>query len=774
MKFLKYVILFILLLFRIWDGYAQNLELRGIVLDIEKQPMEFVNLILLSTTDSVYIDGTITDSIGKFQFSHLTHAEYLIKASFVGYKNTYKKININKTYLDTIYLDMSDIGLKEIVVSGNKPLIEKGEEGILINVGTTLLNGAGTAIDVIGKIPGIVVTDNNISVFGKGTPIIYIDNRKINDQQELDRLQSIDISQIELLTNPGSKYDAEGRSVLLIKLKNKSEGFSFKLTERFMIGKYWSNFDNINFTYNKNNLNLFASYYPSQMKTKVTENTYHQIKRSINDIGDYKYNNFIYNRKSNQISLGFDYNINDNNTIGGQYQGEFSKSNLKSAAYNYTYYNQILNDESTLFSNKKENSKRNLLNLFYNGVLNKSTDYQINIDYLRNVSTKDENTQKNSIVENRDIMITSEAKHNLFAGRINFNYNTNIGEIVWGGDFTQIDGDGFIYNKEGYVKSNIYTNKEKRFAIYTGYLRKISNFKLKAGLRYEYSKLKSTDDSLKAIIVEDINKDIYPNISLGGKIDQVQLDLFMSKRTMRPSFNQLNGIVAYISKLIFQKGNPYLKKTNIYDLNIQAIYKDFFISIGYSYERNPIAYYGYIDTDFNNIIMSYFNLPKYQEINSTINFDKEVSFWNPNYSISIKKPFMSTYFNNLKKHHNEIETFINLSNDFICPKGFILSLNFLYQSNYKNYILESKGYKKVNMGIRKNFLNNSLKINFLTYDIFNWWEKRKNSLNVNNINFQANNRKESRYLVFTINYLLHNSKKNYRGKSSIKEDVTRF
>lgn len=101
--------------------------------------------------------------------------------------------------------------LSEVVITSKIPPFQSGiNGGIVANVSTTLLSTVGTAKDVLQRMPGIT-TDNKLTVFGKGTPIVYINSRKVQDMLELERLESSEISTVELITNPSAKYDAEGR-----------------------------------------------------------------------------------------------------------------------------------------------------------------------------------------------------------------------------------------------------------------------------------------------------------------------------------------------------------------------------------------------------------------------------------------------------------------------------------------------------------------------------------------------------------------------------------
>ena len=122
---------------------------------------------------------------------------------------------------------------------------------------------------MVENIPGILISDDKVTVFGKGSPIIYINNRKINDERELQRLQSTDISTVELINNPGAKYDAEGRAVLIIKTKEKAmNGLSVQVSEELRKAGSWYDSEYVGLSYNLNNLSLFSSYSHGRERAK--------------------------------------------------------------------------------------------------------------------------------------------------------------------------------------------------------------------------------------------------------------------------------------------------------------------------------------------------------------------------------------------------------------------------------------------------------------------------------------------------------------------------
>ena len=117
--------------------------------------------------------------------------------------------------------------LGEVTVKSSVPITRMENNALVTNVKGTILEKLGTAKDVLGRLPGIIVERGVVSVLGKGSPAIYINGRLVRNDNVLDQLQSVKIKKVELVNNPGARYDASISSVICIYVeRNPGEGFS--------------------------------------------------------------------------------------------------------------------------------------------------------------------------------------------------------------------------------------------------------------------------------------------------------------------------------------------------------------------------------------------------------------------------------------------------------------------------------------------------------------------------------------------------------------------
>ena len=117
--------------------------------------------------------------------------------------------------------------LKGVVVRGEIPQYKMTTGGMTIDIQNSLLKDVGTADDVLSMLPQIQGSDGNFTVFAKGTPEIYINNKKVQNARELKQLKSTDIKSVDVITSPGAKYNAEVGAVIRIKTKkHQGDGIS--------------------------------------------------------------------------------------------------------------------------------------------------------------------------------------------------------------------------------------------------------------------------------------------------------------------------------------------------------------------------------------------------------------------------------------------------------------------------------------------------------------------------------------------------------------------
>ena len=189
----------------------------------------------------------------------------LARISFVGYKTVYK--HCNSTELGTIRMQPETMTIKGVVVTGERPKVQLQGNSLVMNVEGTVMERMGTAEDVLSRVPTISKKGDVFEILGKGVPLIYLNNRKLTDLQELKNIQSDNIKSVEVIQNPGARYDASVNAVIIIHTKRAAgEGLGVELTSWSRKGHGFANNERVNLTYRTGKLELFANLFGAYNK----------------------------------------------------------------------------------------------------------------------------------------------------------------------------------------------------------------------------------------------------------------------------------------------------------------------------------------------------------------------------------------------------------------------------------------------------------------------------------------------------------------------------
>ncbi len=243
-----------------------NGQITGIVVDKNSQPVEFAQIIALDR-DSIIINNTQTDERGLFKLEE--NGVAMLNISAFGFESqSFAMIN-RIGEMDTIKLLPTSINLKEVIVSASVPTTKLSGGALVTNVANSYLSQLGTANDVLGWIPMITGSDGNFTVFGKGKPLIYINGRKVVNNSELEQLSSKNIKDIKILSNPGAKYDASVKAVIVIQTKKpKGEGLGLNIRTKGSFANYFSPLGQLDLTYRIGGLDLGVVSYLAHSKKR--------------------------------------------------------------------------------------------------------------------------------------------------------------------------------------------------------------------------------------------------------------------------------------------------------------------------------------------------------------------------------------------------------------------------------------------------------------------------------------------------------------------------
>lgn len=236
-------------------------DITGRVVDDEGAAMEYVNAVAVNRADSAYITGCVTDADGRLMLSNVPDsADVAVRLTSVGFTPVTCAVPLSGD-IGTVSMAPATLMLGEVEVKADRPVTAIRGNALVTNVDNTVLAQAGTANDVLAQVPMVLGRDGKFTVFGKGSPLIYINGRKMQNEHELQELSSEDIKNVEVITNPGSRYDATVKSVIRITTKRpQGEGWSGLLRERAGFRPYFQSISQAQIKYRTGGLEAFGNF----------------------------------------------------------------------------------------------------------------------------------------------------------------------------------------------------------------------------------------------------------------------------------------------------------------------------------------------------------------------------------------------------------------------------------------------------------------------------------------------------------------------------------
>lgn len=761
------------------SGYTMCQTISGLIIDKNSNPIAYSTIELLSSKDSTFIKGTISDNNGKFSITASPNIG-IIKVSFVGYNTVYHNYNSSDRVEKIIKMFESATQLEEITVRGNLPQYRMTKSGIQTNVAGTMLSKAGTADDVLKYVPSLRKTENGYDVFGKGSPLIYINGKKVTDLSELDRLSSDNISNIELISDPGTEYDATISSVIKIKtIRKVGDGFGFNYRQVYAQAHKASFQEQLDANYRKSGFDIFGTLYLDQTHNRQEQRG---IQAVNNEIPVELKSNTLIESSSNYLkgSIGFNYEIDNNNSIGVSYSG--SVPTYSRGGWNSTMDilkgNAISERIDNTFTSKGKKSPTHDLNAYYTGMINKIR-FDWNGDmYLR----KGGNTQVSEEFEmisndERTIETMYDYDSRLYATKLSLTIPIWKGNLIVGGEYTDIS------RQSNYQISQISDElpsstddevKENNIAGFASYGFTKDKLQVNGGIRFEHVESNYYDSGDFSETQSKKYQNLFPHFSISLPIKATNLMFSYTAKAQRPSYSMLSGNVQYNDRYTYQGGNPLLQPTTVHTLAATLSYKWIQVYANWRYYRN--AFYQCVEPyeqGSDITIFTFRNIPKYQSMYAGLSLSPKVGRWRPMLDIWIKKQKFEVESEGVNLKYNTPIAFFVFNNAIQIHDDFIVNIDMDFNTRGYSTAIKWEPNGGVNIGIYKGFFNNRLSINLQGKDIFasnrgsNWMTYGKREI-------YKWNYSDTRKVMITVRYKFNTTNSKYKGTGAGKEEKTRL
>ena len=631
---------------------------KGKVVDENGVPVAYANVAVLSKADSAVVCGVVTQEDGTFNIV-TKETDGIMMVAMLGYKTVYL------APVDGAVITLSDDTqmLEGAVASAVMPKTKLTGEGLQTNVRGSVLENAGSANDVLEKTPGLIKGQNGLEVIGKGSPMVYINGRRVSDASELYRLQSNEIQSVEVITNPGAQYDATVRAVVRIRtIRRQGDGFGFNLNASDAQSLRWTKgndpFGAINVNYRTGGLDFFGGVNYAR-NTSRQESYLEKQTFGRTAVGD----DWLFENKGTLLNeyigssiygnAGVNWQMADNHFLGGKVEwGRHLTYSVHTEVNDNVFENGALVDRLTTLSDDTmgEWTPYNLgANLYYNGLVAGKLGIDINLDYYgTDDSSKSVSIETSDMTHNAAIQSGSTNAGRLYAAKAVLSYP------IWKGQLQAGTEETFSRRKDNYLVEGIdipaseATVREDNiagFASYGCYLPEIGQFS--AGVRYEWVHYAYED----AVTPEnDLTRDYgnwFPNVSYAGVIgtqsqNPVQLMLNYSAKTRRPNYANLSSAIRYNSRYIWQSGNAGLQPELSHNLSLTAVWKWLTFMVNYARTDNAIMTWSSPYGDEGVVLVKPRNIETpYQMMSAFVNLTPTVGPWTLNYTVGIQPQWLT-------------------------------------------------------------------------------------------------------------------------------------
>jgi outer membrane cobalamin receptor len=581
--------------------------IKGTVLDSkEKSPLPYANVVLKNKRDSSFVKGTATGTTGEFILSNVGEGEYYLLVTYVGYaRKTVSDISVRKTgevNLGTIKVDQSSVTMDAVQVTAERPAEEFKPDKKVINVAKNLQAVGGTAVDVLQNQSSVQVdSDGNLTLRGSSNYTVLVNGRPspLQGTDALRQIRASSIENIEIITNPSAKYDAEGAAgIINIVTKIEAEYTMSGMVNTGLGTRNKYNGDaSFNASYNGLTVNGGIDY--RNQKNYFPGNIDRTSTGTGGTLSSFTDMNRVGQRENFNLRLGSEYRFNDKLTAGlsGSYGSlaflgdwRMKVRNANNGAVSFAYVQNTFDASAKLLN----------LQAFSTYKLKPSVEeisFEANYSRVRlpNLQTTDEfgtdaafaarfanpKLQKFDNVADRN------------EGRVKLTYNNKIHpkstfEAGLQSNLSLREFDitfaSYSWTTSAWADDPEFTNafdlKSNVYAGFVTYSNSVFEFDFQAGVRAEQMD-RLLDLASLGRRYELKRLDLFPSASVTRKLGDHTFQFSYSRRVSRPNEALLNPVPVYSDSYTRFMGNPDLKPEyiNSYELNYQKLFGPLFVNL---------------------------------------------------------------------------------------------------------------------------------------------------------------------------------------------------
>jgi hypothetical protein len=785
---------------------TSTFTLQGSVKDENGAYLDYATINLLKAQDSSILSIVFTDEKGAYQFKNVQKGSYLVKASSVGFQDeeseliTFPNKEGNSYQVKDLTLKPTSTSLNEVVITVQKPLIERKADMLIVNVENSTLAAGNNALDILERSPGVSVDkDDNISLQGKQGTLILIDGKEthLSASQLANLLRSTDgntIESLEIISNPSAKYDAKGTAgIINIKLKkNKQIGTNGSISLSGGYGNSHKTSNSLSLSHKNGKINVYGTYNHLNNKGNQDIGIYRVVGQETAFTSFDQLTRLDDQRNSNSGRVGIDYETSEKNILGVQINTNMNNrktdnSNTTLIGSSHSALDSVLKG-STLSQNNTSSYSIRLNNAYTIDTLGRKLTADLDLSRFNNNNTSNYGNyfyDANGTGLQSPIILRSDMPSTINIQTLKADYThplNKLSKLEAGLKFAMVSSDNDMhYEKldneiwENMIeRSNHFIYDEQVAAAYLNYSTTIKKFSFQTGLRVEHTNSDGNSITLHNRVKRDYT-DFFPNISVNYTAsDKHQISLSYSKRINRPYYGNLNPFTYFLDEYTSERGNPYLQPeyTQAFEMNYTLLQR-FNFSTGLnltndaiveSMEQDDIKKTTTVFRDnFANSKTWFFN------VNAPIKITK---FWNSNTNFTaFYLGFKSNDVNN-PLESGQFATQVYNNNTLTISPTLRAEATLNYQSPLTYSIYKVDQQWSVDAGLNKSFKNKKANIKLAVSDVFNTKTQNVSTRHAN-LNADINQKRETRIIRLTLSYNFGSTKIETRNIDNSSDEKNR-
>lgn len=769
---MNYLLSFCLLVLLPAIGYCQTLS--GRVTDESGAALPYVNVSLLRA-DSAFVAGTVSREGGEFSLAlpegEALHPSQLLRFSCVGYEDNW--ISAGKAAQPmAVAMRPSAVMLDETVVTAKRPTHTLVGGGIQTLVTGTVLGRLGNANDVLARLPGVYGRDGDFTVFGKGTPEIYLNGRKVHDKSILERIDSEDIVKVEVITNPGAQYDYQVKSVIRIMTRRKAgDGWGVHARSYYEQGHREGFNGQLGLSYRSDRLDMSATMgYSSsyRMQDYRSEATY------FTSMKQNTYGNICSHFQKWLGSVRLNYEINADHSVGLTYTLDKEPNDARSSSHDEVV-REGADKEITDYRNESDfpTDLTHKVSAYYNGKAGK-VEMALDAYFQQGGSRKSQVQTIADAGASPEYLHTFNRVRNTFgAAKLVMSRPVGSGQVEWGGEFTYTHRKDRFGNDEGLLHSTDSEINESNAALFAGFSARFGKaWRAGAEARYQYTHSAYYEKGVKSPDQSRNYGKFMPNAWLGyaGKAVQAQLNYGIKVR--RPPYYSLSGNVQYNDRYNYEGGNPLLRPTLCHNVGLQMVYSILTLSVGYEHRVDDILN---VDRPYGDeaVLFTFDNFDHTGQLSAMLSASTRVGCWQPSYSVGVSKQYIDHKELGIAEALETPVFSFRLYNSFELPGGIDLGLYYDISTSGHSGTALSRRCSCFDVMVGKSFCKDRLRIQLYGSDLFRTnredWRYYGALHQVDMDNYA-----DSQKVRLTVTYRLNVPRSKYKGKGAGEEERSRL